>query len=65
MADPVVAADGHSYDRSCIEGWFGRGKDTSPLTNERLPNTVLIPNHALRNAIQAWRDAHPDAEASG
>ena len=31
MGDPVIAADGHSYDRAQIEGWFATGKRTSPM----------------------------------
>ncbi|KAK9816505.1 hypothetical protein WJX72_001230 [[Myrmecia] bisecta] len=31
--DPVVAADGHTYERSAIAEWFSR-HDTSPMTNE-------------------------------
>lgn len=31
MRDPVVCADGHSYERSVIEAWLQK-HDTSPLT---------------------------------
>ncbi|KAK9804850.1 hypothetical protein WJX72_008634 [[Myrmecia] bisecta] len=31
MTDPVIAADGHSYEKSAIEEWFSR-HDTSPMT---------------------------------
>ncbi|KAF0716248.1 Aste57867_2936 [Aphanomyces stellatus] len=51
MTNPVVAADGHSYDRESIEMWF-RQKYTSPVTNEMLPSTRLLPNLALREAIR-------------
>ena len=33
MSDPVVAADGRTYERSAIEDWLSTGKQTSPLTN--------------------------------
>lgn len=52
MRDPVMCADGHTYDRLAIESWL-LTHDTSPLTNKRLPHTNLLPNHALRNLIQA------------
>ena len=52
MVDPVVAADGHSYDRASIAEWFRRGKMTSPLTGKRLKSTALIPNHRLRSVIE-------------
>jgi hypothetical protein len=32
MEDPVVAADGHTYERRAIEGWFEKHL-TSPITN--------------------------------
>lgn len=50
MVDPVIAADGNCYERSAIEQWF-MNKDTSPMTNQRLDNKTLIPNHQLRSAI--------------
>ena len=67
MADPVVAADGHSYERAAIEKWiaensvqqyqgygYGGGSSVvnSPKTGAALPNTNLIPNYALRSQIQ-------------
>jgi hypothetical protein len=53
MEDPVVAADGHSYEREAIETWF-RGHNTSPMTNQVIPLT-LLPNVTLRKLIAAWR----------
>lgn len=50
MADPVVAADGHSYEREAIEEWLKK-HDTSPVTNLKLRNKTLIPNHALRSCF--------------
>jgi hypothetical protein len=56
MQDPVIAADGHSYDKEAITRWFSeREIPTSPLTNLRLPSTVLTPNIALKNVIQDWK----------
>lgn len=54
MRDPVICADGHSYERENIERWL-RINPCSPKTNLPLPNTILIPNHNLRAAIQAWQ----------
>ena len=50
MVDPVVAADGHTYDRVSIEEWFQRS-DTSPMTNVRLVNKNLVPNLLVRGMI--------------
>ena len=52
MRDPVVCADGHTYDRPNIQQWFAGGNDTSPNTGARLPHLNLVPNHALRNSIE-------------
>ena len=35
--------------------WFARGNLRSPNTNEPLSSTILVPNHALRNAIAEYR----------
>jgi len=50
MSDPVIAADGFTYERAAIEQWF-RSHNTSPQTKLELPNTGLIPNHALKSII--------------
>uniref|UniRef100_A0A0A9DFD9 RING-type E3 ubiquitin transferase n=1 Tax=Arundo donax TaxID=35708 RepID=A0A0A9DFD9_ARUDO len=54
MVDPYVASDGYTYDRKAIEIWLSMN-DKSPMTNLRLPNKSLIPNHSLRSAIMDWR----------
>lgn len=52
--DPVIAVDGCTYERASIERWFARnGPTTSPCTNQLLPTTDLIPNHAIRSAVEA------------
>ena len=51
MTDPVIAADGHTYERRAIEAWFSRAR-TSPVTNEPLEHLHLIPAHTIRSLIQ-------------
>ena len=51
MMDAVVAADGHSYERSAITKWMAT-KDNSPLTGEALEHKNLVPNLNLRRIIQ-------------
>jgi len=53
MIDPVVAADGHSYERRSLENWM-KLSDRSPLTNLPLVHTDFVPNHALRSQIEAF-----------
>lgn len=55
MSDPVICADGFSYERSAIEKWL-RQHGTSPTTNEPLTNKKLLPNKTLKAAITAWKD---------
>ncbi|XP_048634837.1 U-box domain-containing protein 36-like [Brassica napus] len=57
MEDPHVAADGFTYEGEAISSWFERGHETSPMTNKSLPHTSLVPNLALRSAIQEWLQA--------
>ena len=50
MEDPVMCADGHSYERSAIIEWLST-HNTSPVTNEPLEHKVVTTNHALRSLI--------------
>ena len=54
MLDPVVAADGHTYERAAISRWFAEGRSElkSPLSGERLCTAELLPNKNLRSQIQ-------------
>ncbi|KAL5225503.1 hypothetical protein ABZP36_012142 [Zizania latifolia] len=58
MNDPHIAADGFTYEADAIRSWLSTGHDTSPMTNLRLEHGELIPNHALRSAIQEWLQQH-------
>ena len=52
MWDPVITADGQTYERTETESWFALGKRTSPLTGTELPSTHVTTNIVLRNVIQ-------------
>ena len=56
MSDPVMAADGHAYERTAIERWLAT-KSTSPLTGGELEHLFLTPNHSLRRMIREWQEA--------
>jgi len=58
MRDPVIAEDGHSYERAAITEWF-QHNSTSPKTNIHLNSTNLVPNIALRNTIQEYLAKNP------
>ena len=51
-ADPVVASDGHSYERSAILSVLRDGNGLSPLTREPLQPNVLIQNRNLKRRMQ-------------
>ena len=60
LEDPVVAADGHVYSRSAIALWVSNaheqgGELRSPMTNLPLSNAELRPVHALRAAVEEWK----------
>ena len=50
MFDPVIAADGHTYDRSAIQRWL-TNHDTSPKTGKKLDHLNLVENHNLKRLI--------------
>ena len=52
MLDPVVASDGHSYERDAIQTVMGSGNGLSPLTREVLTPGLLIPNINLKKRIR-------------
>ena len=41
MLDPVLCADGHSYERASIREWL-ENHDTSPLTGVSLEHKLLV-----------------------
>ena len=67
MTDPVVASDGHSYERCAILKWIGQRliqghAVLSPLTNEVLPSTHVVPNVTLRKLIDGHKEHVRDIE---
>lgn len=52
MKDPVILADGHTYEREFIVNWLKKS-NRSPLTNEELKHKRYITNRALKSLIEA------------
>ena len=50
LNDPVLCADGYSYERREIVKWLKKSK-MSPYTGAELQHFYLTPNHTLRNTI--------------
>ena len=57
MEDPVVASDGHTYNRKHIQDWLD-SHTTSPLTGEPLDHKMLVPNLFVRRLVIAWLEEH-------
>ncbi|CAF2830405.1 unnamed protein product [Rotaria sp. Silwood2] len=55
--DPVVAADGFTYEREAIMKWF-ETSNRSPMTNQELENLELKPNYAVKSILQALQGAN-------
>jgi hypothetical protein len=51
MRDPVVAADGHTYERAAIARWL-QTSDKSPLTGGILAHKELVPNYMLLSSLR-------------
>jgi len=51
--DPVMASDGHLYERVSIQAWFRmkEGFPRSPMTNLVLPNKNVVPCFVVREIV--------------
>jgi len=54
MSDPVICADGITYERKAIEHWL-QSHSTSPVTRQPLNSSNLITNYALKNMIEDYK----------
>jgi serine/threonine protein kinase len=54
--EPVLAEDGHTYERRAIEYWI-RENSTSPLTRQPLLLQHLYPNHAVKKLAGSFSTA--------
>jgi hypothetical protein len=61
MIDPVVAADGHTYERSAIARWLSTS-NKSPLTGSVLPHKDLVPNYMLLSSLASSGTVHTKNE---
>ncbi|UJR15021.1 hypothetical protein I4U23_001997 [Adineta vaga] len=63
LRDPVLAADGFTYEREAILNWFEQS-NRSPMTNQELENKELKPNHAIRSILQSLAETHKKGKQS-
>lgn len=58
IKDPVVAGDGHIYDRTNIYNWFIQSNSTrSPMTNLDMFTTTVFPVIYLQTQIKEWLES--------
>lgn len=53
MIEPVIAADGRTYERADMSVWLSR-HDTSPLSGDKLANKDLFPNRDMQSQIEEF-----------
>lgn len=63
MTDPVIAEDGHTYERKNITQWIEKNS-TSPITRENISKDVLIVNRVLKGQIETFLESKKET-ASG
>ena len=54
MKEPVVAKDGHTYEKRAIIQWFSQNGTKSPMTNNYIYGD-LVPNYQLKKMIEKWK----------
>lgn len=55
--DPVVAGDGHTYERSALMRLFGRNKDAvSPISRQVISRDGLVPNYVVKKTLDIARE---------
>ena len=57
LQDPVIAADGMTYERATMEAWLAArqgspGPLRSPVTGALLAHALLLPNLAVRALLE-------------
>ena len=63
MFDPVLASDGHTYERAALQAWLDKGHDSSPVTSADI-NSSVTPNHTIKQMIQAFLETNPSLKGS-
>ncbi|GMI73481.1 CARBOXYL TERMINUS OF HSC70-INTERACTING PROTEIN, carboxyl terminus of HSC70-interacting protein [Hibiscus trionum] len=56
--DPVITPSGVTYERAVILDHLQKVGKFDPITRERLDQSQLVPNLAIKEAVQAYLDTH-------
>lgn len=51
FTNPVIAADGHTYEKKAILQWL-ETHNTSPLTGQKLTSKLIVNNFALKDCME-------------
>jgi hypothetical protein len=64
MTNPVIAADGYTYERRAITAWISTrgGRAISPMTGERLAHLDLQDNRLVKQLIVAYKDTKTERQ---
>ncbi len=54
FVDPVIAADGHTYERAGMVHWLQHSHD-SPVTGQALLHCRLVPNVSVQRLVALQR----------
>ncbi|KAK2402561.1 plant U-box [Trifolium repens] len=58
MTDPVIFANGQTYDRPFIQKWLNEIHKTCPQTQDVLSHSILSPNYLVHDMISRWCKEH-------
>ncbi|KGN58379.1 E3 ubiquitin-protein ligase CHIP isoform X1 [Cucumis sativus] len=58
LRDPVITPSGVTYERAVILDHFNKVGNFDPITRELLNESQLIPNLAIKEAVQSFLDKH-------
>lgn len=56
---PVMAEDGHMYEREAIELWY-KTNDTSPISRQKIDRKILIKNIIFNNMLDEFYKNNPE-----
>ena len=54
MTHPVIAADGHTYERAAIELWL-KQHNMSPVSGQVLAHKRIVQNHIVKSIMGMQR----------
>eukprot|EP00959_Pyramimonas_sp_CCMP1952_P356506 7465808-Pyramimonas_sp.AAC.1 len=64
MREPVMDANGHTFERAAVEAALREKPGVCPLTNERYPgggDARLMPNRAVQHIINEYLERKGEA----